>query len=86
MSFDKSRALELLQEYVDRPSVGEFMGSDVRIWAEEKKGFVAPNPRQWGPVLKAGEKDGIIRRVGSASSKHPSSHSRMVVWVGANHP
>lgn len=62
----------------------EFMGEDVRTYAQERGMPEPPDRRAWGAVLVRAAKRGLIKRLRYEPCKDPRSHaSPSAVWVGA---
>jgi len=59
-----------------------FLGEDVRNFAEASGFEIPPSKRAWGGVIRAGQRNGLIRFVGYGVTQNPTAHcSRATRWV-----
>lgn len=72
-----------LLEFLTRHT-GEFMGEDVRVFADAAGCPKPLHARAWGSVMQRAAKDKLIRKVRLDSVKTPTSHcANASVWVRA---
>lgn len=61
----------------------QFLGEDVRTWAEDLELVTPPTEaRAWGSVLRRAAADGLIRKVGYGPAKS-SNLSPKTLWAAA---
>lgn len=72
-------ALGYVREYACRHK--QFLGEDVRLYAE-KHGLPEPShKRAWGAVMLAAVRAGVIERIGTAPVKNATAHRAFAsVW------
>lgn len=77
----QARARGYLLEYLSR-NPGDFLGEQMREFAEGKGMDAPPDGRAWGAVLQSAARAGLIRKVGYAPARS-SNLSPKVLWRAA---
>lgn len=73
------RAVSYVKEFTLRQV--EFMGEDVRAFAEAKGFEKAPSARSWGTVMVLAARRGVIRKIGTRTVRNPRAHcANASVW------